>query len=803
MRNSSRLAVKINRGGRPALVSLISVLFLFQSFLGLVHAAAGDLDPTFGTGGRVTTSIGGVQDHAEDVAVQPDGKIIAVGSAFVSDGMRADYEFALARYNVDGSLDPSFGAGGKVVTDFFGDEDAARAVAIQGDGKIVVAGFARNGFDLSSIDFALARYNPDGSLDPAFGSAGKVTTDFSVTEDVALDVAIQSDGKIVAAGYVRPGATNDFALARYNANGSLDTTFGSGGKVITDLSGGFDEANAVAIQSDGKIIAAGNSFGDFALARYDTAGNLDGTFGMGGKVTTPVAISGASDSITALAIQSNGKIIAGGFSLSGPGNYDFALARYNADGSLDSGFGAGGTVVTDFFGSNDQANAISLQFNGKIVAVGSALTSTSALFGLVRYNADGSLDPSFGAGGKVTTGFPGGNGAIANAVAIQADGRIVAAGFRQTPSIEEFAVARYFGDAPPCSTICPSSIATSNTPGQCGAFVNYTAPSGAGCGTVACFPPPGSFFPTGTTTVTCAPVAGPACSFTVTVNDTQPTITCPPNQTKCNDPNQCGAVVTFPPPTASDNCPGVTTSCSPASGSFFPKGTTTVTCTATDSSGNTASCPFTVTVNDCQAPSITCPQSIISVAAASCPIQTTTPPVNFTVTASDNCPGVTVVCKNQSAAVVVSGQTFPVGTTTVTCTATDTSGNTSTCGFTVNGFSFCLQDETNPGNFALINASTGDYSFFCNGVLIASGRGTLNAKSCEGTIEHNKGDRRVFMSWDTTANGGKGAGTAIVQVGVNNTRCQITDKNMQNNTCTVPAPVVAPVTGKPNKQTQN
>jgi HYR domain len=267
------------------------------------------------------------------------------------------------------------------------------------------------------------------------------------------------------------------------------------------------------------------------------------------------------------------------------------------------------------------------------------------------------------------------------------------------------------------------------------------------------------------------------------------TLTCPANITKSNDPNQCGAVVNYPPPTTNGDVSCGTVTCSPASGSFFPVGTTTVSC---DASGTTANpdCTFTVTVNDTQPPTITCPGSITSVAAASCPIQTSTPPVNFTVTAADNCPGVTVVCKNQSGAVVTSGQPFPIGTTTVTCTATDTSGNTASCGFTVSGFSFCLQDETNPGNFVLINASTGEYSFFCNGVLIASGRGTLNAKGCEGTIEHNKGDRRVLIVWDTTANGGKGAGTAIVQLGPNNTRCQITDKNMSNNTC---APAMGPV----------
>ena len=167
-------------------------------------------------------------------------------------------------------------------------------------------------------------------------------------------------------------------------------TFGSAGKVTTDFSGSFDEANAVAIQSDGKIIVAGESFADFALARYDTAGNLDSSFGTGGKVTTPVSIGGSFDRIIALVLQSNGKIIAGGYSLSGAGNYDFALARYNANGSLDSGFGAGGTVVTDFFGSNDFASDVAIQFNGKIVAVGQATTSTGIAFSLVRYNPDGS-----------------------------------------------------------------------------------------------------------------------------------------------------------------------------------------------------------------------------------------------------------------------------------------------------------------------------------------------------------------------------------------------------------------------------
>src|SRR5437867_780901 len=171
------------------------------------------------------------------------------------------------------------------------------------------------------------------------------------------------------------------------------------------------------------------------------------------------------------------------------------------------------------------------------------------------------------------------------------------------------------------------------------------------------------------------------CTFMVTVQDTTPpTITCPGNVTKSNDPNQCGAVATYPNPTVSDNCPNPTFTCSPASGSFFPVGTTTVTCTAKDAANNMASCTFTVTIQDTQPPTITCPGNITSTTASCPPSNSGT--VNFTVTASDNCPGVTTVCKNQNNQIVTSGSSFPVGATTVTCTATDASGNTATCSFT-------------------------------------------------------------------------------------------------------------------------
>jgi hypothetical protein len=252
-------------------------------------------------------------------------------------------------------------------------------------------------------------------------------------------------------------------------------------------------------------------------------------------------------------------------------------------------------------------------------------------------------------------------------------------------------------------------------------------------------------------------------------------ITCPANVTQNNDTGQCGAVVTYPAPTTTGSCTGTIT-CSPASGSFFPVGTTTVTCMV----GASPSCTFTVTVNDTQPPTITCPPNVTATAAASCPIATSVA-ANFTVTASDNCPGVTIACKDQNNQPVTSGQLFPVGTTTVTCTATDTSGNTASCSFTVTAFSFCLQDDSDPTTVVLVNAQTGEYRFCCGGIIF-TGRGTLVTRACVGSIDGTKGDRQVHIQWDTAANNSQGAGTAYIQK-PNKTVCQITDKNMSNNTC--------------------
>jgi uncharacterized delta-60 repeat protein len=330
----------------------------------------------------VTTNIGNNNDAITAVVVQKDGKIVATGSS------ATDFTpvFALARYNTDGTLDTTFGTSGKVTTAFGAIADWANGIAIQTDGKIVAVGFSTT-VPIPSIAtntvFALARYNTDGSLDTTFGSGGKVITGGMC--NWANAVAIQADGKIVAAGYYRVVGTMLFSLTRYNTDGSIDMGFGTSGTVNTAFAS-FDDARAVAIQADGKIVAVGGAQGStgkvFALARYNTDGALDMGFGAGGKVTT--AIGTTWDGANAIAVQVDGKIVAVGYSAIGPTTV-YALARYNTDGSLDTKFGTGGMLTTAFGGIADFGSAVAIQQDGKIVAAGSSQTGTTSVFALARY----------------------------------------------------------------------------------------------------------------------------------------------------------------------------------------------------------------------------------------------------------------------------------------------------------------------------------------------------------------------------------------------------------------------------------
>ena len=360
-----------------------------------------------------------------------------------------------------GTLDASFGTGGKVTTDFAGSGDGAGAIAVQPDGKLVAAGAATiNG----QADFALARYNSNGTLDTGFGTDGRVTTDFGGRYEVARSVALQWDGKIVVAGGSVIGLFNDFAVARYLSDGTLDASFGTGGKVITKFENRPDgmapgevsaDANSVAVQPDGKIVVAGyaNIEGeeDFALVRYNANGTLDATFGSGGKVITDFGRLQQGYSYAfgfSLALEPDGKIVVAGVAYIGAGR-DFALARYNSNGTLDTSFGTGGKVITDFT-RDDSTFSVAVEPDGKILAAGMADVSRGYGFALVRYNSNGTLDASFGAGGIVTTDFglldQGFSVAYAASLAVQPDGGIVAAGRAYFNGGFHSGLARYNSD---------------------------------------------------------------------------------------------------------------------------------------------------------------------------------------------------------------------------------------------------------------------------------------------------------------------------------------------------------------------
>ena len=389
------------------------------------------LDLTFNATGKVLTDFNSGGDGAVAVAIQSDGKIVVAGTSYGT--TTTGYDFALARYNKDGSLDTNFGTGGILTTDFGNGTDTASSLAIQSDGKIIVAGNTNQVSSGGPWGLAMARYNTDGSLDSSFGTLGIVTT--NNTADNAKSIALQSDGMII----VGSTAATGFQLARYKTDGSLDTTYGTAGKVITPIYSipGSDLLNAITLQSDGKVIAVGqaNPTWEFAVVRYNSDGSLDANFGTAGIVTTDL---GGVDNAKTVAIQTDGKIVVGG----DPG---VSLVRYNSDGSLDNTFGSLGKVTTTTPAYIDYVSAVLVQGDKKIVTVGTQLFGgATGTFLLERYNADGSLDTTFGTGGKLATNFaPFSNpNTLAYAGAIQIDGiigKIVAVGTANY----DFAVVRY------------------------------------------------------------------------------------------------------------------------------------------------------------------------------------------------------------------------------------------------------------------------------------------------------------------------------------------------------------------------
>jgi uncharacterized delta-60 repeat protein len=398
----------------------------------------GALDPSFGDGGKTFTAFGGDETA---LALQADGKVVMVGGSVT--------DFTLARFTAAGRLDPDFGSAGTVTTDMATEADQARGVAIQSDGKIVVVGSAvvgRTANNLSNFDFAVARYNPDGTPDLSFSGDGKVTTDFNRLADEAHAVVIQSDGKIVVVGSAASSNLSgslDFAIARYNPDGTLDLSFDADGKATTTVGSGVDIARNAVLQPNQAILVSGfsevNSRDGTGLVRYTSSGALDSSFGSGGRTSVP-----EHRLEEGLILQSNGNFVIAGSVNVGvfpARSSHFGVMRFDANGFPDNGFGSAGLVTLAFTAQNDFGRAIALQGDGKIVVAGQSRNGANPDFAVARLNTDGTPDESFGSAGKLTVSFfdtfDG-----AESVVIQPDGQIVLGGFATSGTQTGYGLAR-------------------------------------------------------------------------------------------------------------------------------------------------------------------------------------------------------------------------------------------------------------------------------------------------------------------------------------------------------------------------
>ena len=576
----------------------------------------GNLDLTLdGDGVLADHKASGVSTH-NAVAVQADGKIVTAGTSGATGGNEA--HFTVARYNINGSLDPSFSEDGKLVVFFPLSPSEGYALAIQPDGKIIVAGSSYNG---TNTDFAVIKLNVDGSYDNSFSGDGQVTTDIRGYNDAASAVIIQPDGKIVVGGYSNIFTSDDdFALVRYNADGSLDNSFSGDGKLTTDFGSNRDRGNALLIQPDGKIVQIGvagftatidNS--NIAVARFNSDGSMDLSFDTDGKLTTD--INGGSEIAHAAILQPDGRIVVS--AASGRGNFGFV--RYNIDGSLDNTFSGDGKTEVDFGFIFEDANALVIQGDGKLIAGGYATEGFHYDFAFARLNPDGTPDNNFDGDGKLILD-PGYGEDQIQGLGI-GNNRLYAAG-RSAYGGNNSVLLSFFISDPVSNTLtCPGNKATNVESGLCSAVINNIDPilntpgesvdyilTGAtvwnGTGSVS-----GFRFPAGVTTVTYRLTNDPTtfCSFTLTISDTQlPRAEYPLHQNICFNSSNTYSVA---PLQVTDNCglrnvqftiSGATNRIgfgTDASGLFNP-GSSSMVWTATDISGNTLVVQSMINIGD-------------------------------------------------------------------------------------------------------------------------------------------------------------------------------------------------------------
>ncbi len=409
----------------------------------------GSLDNSFGSNGKITIPISSKTDYITSLGIQIDGRIIAVGESYLN-----DLDFAVVRYNSNGSLDNSFGVNGKITTQM-GETDIPRTLSVQTDGKIVIGGYSGSG---GKYDFAIVRYNSDGSLDNTFGTSGKVITPFGDSGNTVYSIKLLNNGGIEAIGYSSADFKCNLTVVHYHSDGSLDSAFGTSGimNIATEYTSEIQPPveYSVVKQDDGKLVTFGKTYDginyNFTLNRFNTNGNLDKTFGVSGSTLTKFGVS--KYYLSSVVIQSNQadeKIVTAGHSWNG-NNFDFALSRYNSNGSIDNTFGINGNITTSIGDSDAFANSAAVQSDGKIVVTGSSIDGIKKVFTTVRYNIDGSLDNTFGTGGKVITPFSS-EDSYANSVIVQKDGKILAAGLSPTSfglntSTHSFTIVRYNAD---------------------------------------------------------------------------------------------------------------------------------------------------------------------------------------------------------------------------------------------------------------------------------------------------------------------------------------------------------------------
>ncbi len=428
-----------------ALMRKLSYIFCFPLALFFTpsYSQSGIPDSTFGENGIVITDINsGSSDFLRAIAIQPDQKILAFGSS----GSGTGADLLVVRYLTDGTPDPEFGTNGIVHVDFNSTGDNGHALTIQPDGKIVLAGETSV---KGQSDFALARINIDGSLDETFGDGGKVVTNMGSTFEFPNAVTLQEDHKIIAAGRVSAGNFSDFGMVRYNPDGKVDSMFGVNGIVITSIRD-EDEAKGIVIQPGGKIILGGfasvNAKGDFAMVRYLDDGTIDKTFGSGGKVLTDLEGTGRSDFPNSMIQDPNGNIV-----LAGNANFDnlfletdFGIARYTSEGDLDQSFGIHGIYILSL-GTNDQIQSIVRQPDGKYLVAGKSDVVFTNKWILARLKSEGGLDTLFGNHGIVLTDLDG-TTEVPSGILIQNDSKIVVGGLNGDFAHADFIVARYIAD---------------------------------------------------------------------------------------------------------------------------------------------------------------------------------------------------------------------------------------------------------------------------------------------------------------------------------------------------------------------